>query len=65
MIDLSAGFRLHVATCNAWCGEHPPLELLPRVNGTTELHRDEVADADLVANPGCYPTTALLALVPL
>ena len=33
--------------------------------GLTELHRDEVAGADLVANPGCYPTAALLALAPL
>ena len=33
--------------------------------GLTELHREEVAGADLVANPGCYPTAALLALTPL
>ena len=33
--------------------------------GLTELHRDQVAAADLVANPGCYPTAALLALTPL
>jgi N-acetyl-gamma-glutamyl-phosphate reductase len=35
------------------------------VYGLTELHRDEVAGAQLVANPGCYPTAALLALTPL
>jgi N-acetyl-gamma-glutamyl-phosphate reductase len=35
------------------------------VYGLTELHRDEIASAALVANPGCYPTAALLALAPL
>ena len=40
-------------------------EMLPGVYGLTELHRDAVATADLVANPGCYPTAALLALTPL
>src|SRR5947199_10385 len=36
----------------------------PRI-GLTELHRPEVSDADLVANPGCYSTAAVLALAPL
>ena len=35
------------------------------VYGLPELHRDEIAGADLVANPGCYPTAAILALAPL
>ncbi len=65
VIDLSADFRLDAATYNEWYGEHPHPELLPGVYGLTELHRDEVAGADLVANPGCYPTAALLALAPL
>ena len=65
VIDLSADFRLDAATYAAWYGEHPHPELLPGVYGLTELHRDEVAGADLVANPGCYPTAALLALTPL
>ena len=65
VIDLSADFRLDAATYGAWYGEHPHPELLPGVYGLTELHRDEVAGADLVANPGCYPTAALLALTPL
>ena len=65
VIDLSADFRLDAATYAAWYGEHPYPELLPGVYGLTELHRDEVAGADLVANPGCYPTAALLALAPL
>jgi N-acetyl-gamma-glutamyl-phosphate reductase len=65
VVDLSADFRLDAATYAAWYGEHPHPELLPGVYGLTELHREEVAGADLVANPGCYPTAALLALTPL
>ena len=65
VIDLSADFRLDAATYGEWYGEHPHPELLPGVYGLTELHRDEVAGADLVANPGCYPTAALLAVAPL
>ena len=65
VIDLSADFRLDAAAYAEWYGEHPHPELLPGVYGLTELHRDEVAGAGLVANPGCYPTAALLALAPL
>ncbi len=65
VIDLSADFRLDAATYAEWYGEHPCPELLPGVYGLTELHRDAVAGARLVANPGCYPTAALLALTPL
>ncbi len=65
VVDLSADFRLDAATYTEWYGEHPFPEMLPAVYGLTEVHRDEVAAADLVANPGCYPTAALLALEPL
>jgi N-acetyl-gamma-glutamyl-phosphate reductase len=65
VIDLSADFRLDAATYGEWYGEHPHPELLPGVYGLTELHRCEVAGAHLVANPGCYPTAALLAVAPL
>ena len=65
VIDLSADFRLPAGLYAEWYGEHPHPEMLPGVYGLTELHRDEVATADLVANPGCYPTAALLALAPL
>lgn len=65
VIDLSADFRLDATTYVEWYGEHPHPELLPAVYGLTELHREAVAAADLVANPGCYPTAALLALAPL
>jgi N-acetyl-gamma-glutamyl-phosphate reductase len=65
VIDLSADFRLEAAAYAEWYGEHPFPELTPAVYGLTELHRDEVAGADLVANPGCYPTATLLGLTPL
>jgi N-acetyl-gamma-glutamyl-phosphate reductase len=67
VVDLSADFRLHDLDAYArWYGEHAAPGLLPEaVYGLTELHRDAIADADLVANPGCYPTASLLALAPL
>jgi N-acetyl-gamma-glutamyl-phosphate reductase len=65
VIDLSADFRLDADTYAEWYGEHPCPELLPGVYGLTELNRAAVAGASLVANPGCYPTAALLALTPL
>jgi N-acetyl-gamma-glutamyl-phosphate reductase len=67
VVDLSADFRLHDrATYEQWYGEHPaPERLEEAVYGLPELHRDAIARADLVANPGCYPTAAILALAPL
>ena len=67
VFDASADFRLHSqGTYEAHYGPHPAPELLSRaVYGLPELHRDEIAKADLVAMPGCYPTSAILALAPL
>jgi N-acetyl-gamma-glutamyl-phosphate reductase len=65
VIDLSADFRLPHDVYAQCYGEHPSPELEPAVYGLTELHRREIAAAALVANPGCYPTAALLALTPL
>ena len=66
VVDLSADFRLDAATYADWYRPHPYPELLPgAVYGLTELHRPAIAAAALVANPGCYPTAALLALAPL
>jgi N-acetyl-gamma-glutamyl-phosphate reductase len=67
VVDLSADFRLHDRdTYERWYGQHGAPELLDgAVYGLTELHRQEVAGAELVANPGCYPTATLLALAPL
>lgn len=64
VVDLSADYRLPAETYERWYGvEHEA----PRdaVYGLTELHRDEIAGADLVANPGCYSTGAILAAKPL
>ena len=65
VVDFSADFRLAADLYAEWYGQHPYPELLPAVYGLPELHRDDVAEATLVANPGCYPTAALLALEPL
>ncbi len=68
IIDLSADFRLNDADIyGEWYGvTHPAPELLPEaVYGLTEQARAQLADARLVACPGCYPTAALLALLPL
>jgi N-acetyl-gamma-glutamyl-phosphate reductase len=67
VVDLSADFRLHDrATYEDWYGEHAAPGLIGEaVYGLPELHRSEIAGAGLVANPGCYPTAAILALAPL
>jgi N-acetyl-gamma-glutamyl-phosphate reductase len=65
-VDLSAAYRLPADAFATWYGEvHPRPDLTPAVYGLTEYARDAVARATLVANPGCYVTTALLALLPL
>ena len=68
VIDLSADFRLHNADTYAEYYGHPhqALELQKEaVYGLTEHARDAVKKARLVANPGCYPTSAQLPLIPL
>ncbi len=67
VVDLSADFRLRdPATYGQWYQEHRRPELLAHaVYGLPERYREQIRDADLVANPGCYPTAALLALAPL
>src|SRR5581483_9962435 len=53
-------------TYTRWYGAHPsPGFLDEAVYGLPELHRREVIEARLVANPGCYPTTSILALAPI
>jgi N-acetyl-gamma-glutamyl-phosphate reductase len=67
VVDLSADFRLHdPAVYGRWYREHQAPELLPEaVYGLPERYREQIRGADLVANPGCYPTATLLALGPL
>lgn len=67
VIDLSADFRLKDADQYAqWYGvTHPaPHRLTDAVYGLSEFARDQIPSARLVACPGCYPTAALLALLP-
>ncbi len=67
VVDLSADFRLEdLPTYERFYGSHGAPELLDgAVYGLPELDRDSVATSELVANPGCYPTAAILALAPL
>ena len=68
VVDLSADFRFKdAAVYEQWYKvKHPAPDLLDEaVYGLTEFARGELRDARLVANPGCYTTTALLALQPL
>ena len=67
VVDLSADFRLRdVATYEATYAEHPHPELIAEaVYGLPERYRDEIAQASIVACPGCFPTAAVLALGPL
>jgi N-acetyl-gamma-glutamyl-phosphate reductase len=65
VIDLSADYRLKKEEYERiYKREHKDKEERDAVYGLTELH-PEVAEADLVANPGCYPTGAILAVAPL
>ncbi|MBA7634018.1 N-acetyl-gamma-glutamyl-phosphate reductase [subsurface metagenome] len=67
VVDISADFRLkNAAQYGQWYGSaHPAPELLKQaVYGLPELYRSQVASTQLVANPGCYPTGAILALAP-
>lgn len=67
IVDLSADFRLRdPETYAAWYGrEHTATDVQKRaVYGLPEVYREEIKGASLVACPGCYPTAALLALVP-
>ena len=68
VIDLGAAFRLgDKETYSQWYHEpHTAPSLLSQaVYGLPEFHREKIVKADLVANPGCYPTAANLALRPL
>ena len=68
ILDMSADFRLHdMGTYAQWYGhEHRAPKLQGEaVYGLTEFYREKITAARLVACPGCYPTAALLALVPL
>lgn len=68
VIDLAADFRLKSATLwEKWYGEpHACPEILEKaVYGLPEMHREAIKGADIVANPGCYPTSVQLGYAPL
>ena len=71
IIDLSGAFRLTAADYTTWYGRShgaPAFALdgaTPAIYGLVEHAREAIADAQLVANPGCYPTATLLPLIPV
>src|SRR5262249_17528009 len=68
VIDLSADYRLRDPNVYAqWYGEshHDLAHLAQAVYGLPEIYGDEIPTAQLIANPGCYPQTAVLGLAPL
>jgi N-acetyl-gamma-glutamyl-phosphate reductase len=68
VVDASADFRLkNAGEYPKWYGfTHPSPKLLSEaVFGLPELHHNEIASASLIANPGCYSTSAILALAPI
>ncbi len=65
IVDLSADYRLELETYEKFYCAHEDRENLKRaVYGLPEFYREEIKKASLVANPGCYPTASLLALLP-
>jgi len=68
VIDLSADFRIknHELFARAYGQEPPRPDLLPdSVYGLCEVYADDIKKADIIANPGCYPTCTLLPIIPL
>ena len=67
VVDLSADFRFKDAgVYEKWYQKHTaPDLLLESIYGLPELHRDKIRGARIVGNPGCYPTGALIGLIPL
>lgn len=67
VVDLSADFRFRDGgVYEKWYQKHTAADLLPdSVYGLPELHRDKIRKAKIVGNPGCYPTGALIGLIPL
>ena len=68
VIDLSADYRLPDASAYPqWYDfkHSDPLKLKKSVYGLPEIYREDIKRASLIANPGCYPTAAILALAPI
>jgi N-acetyl-gamma-glutamyl-phosphate reductase len=67
VVDLSADFRFEdPVVYERWYQKHTAPDLLKdSVYGLPELHREKIRNAKIVGNPGCYPTGALIGLIPL
>jgi N-acetyl-gamma-glutamyl-phosphate reductase len=67
VVDLSADFRLRdPGVYEKWYKKHTAHELLKdTVYGLSEIYREKIKDAQLIANPGCYPTSVILSLAPV
>ncbi len=67
IVDLSADFRFrNPAIYEKWYQKHARADLLREsVYGLPELHREAIRNATIIGNPGCYPTGALIGLIPL
>lgn len=68
VIDLSADFRLRSAAVykDFYAHDHPAPDLLARaVYGLPEVYREQIKKSQLIASPGCYPTSILLPAIPL
>jgi N-acetyl-gamma-glutamyl-phosphate reductase len=67
VVDLSADFRFEdPVVYERWYQKHTAPDLLKEsVYGLPELHREKIRNAKIVGNPGCYPTGALIGLIPL
>ncbi len=65
VIDLGADFRIRPAAYGKWYGSHPCPELIQTARyGIPELYAEDIKSAQIVANPGCYPTGAITAVAP-
>ena len=68
VIDLSADFRLRSAEVykEFYAHDHPAPDLLPKaIYGLPEVYREQIKKSQLIASPGCYPTSILLPIIPL
>lgn len=65
VVDLSADYRLELETYEKHYCPHEDKQNLPNaVYGMPEFYKEDIKKANLIANPGCYPTATLLALMP-
>jgi len=65
VVDLSADYRLELETYEKhYCPHEDKDHIKDSVYGLPEFYKEDLKDAKLVANPGCYPTASLLALLP-